>query len=96
MAVGERFARFQARHDGAMRQHASGLYVPEAVSRRRVVLTYQDWSKIERGMKTLARVDVLTAMKCKVCDGPIARVLLETGQTSLRCGCTDRVVEHAF
>lgn len=79
-------------------QHDSGLYVPEAISRRRQVWTRSEWKLYERALKLFTCHGLAVQFKCNTesCDD---RVIVRAGTRSepiLRCGCTDRVFTSAF
>lgn len=81
----------------AFRQHDSGLYVPEAISRRRQVLTRDEWKLYERAIRLYERHTIAVKMHCAArgCDDP-AIVIVPGTDPILRCGCTDRVFTRAF
>lgn len=79
--------------------HASGLLVPEAVARRRVVLPRSEWKQIDRAARVLNQHEIATIMRCgrEGCPQPIlSPVRRHDGSVVLRCGCTDRVLSRAL
>lgn len=85
------------------KQHDSGLYVPEAISRRRHVLTRAEWKLYEKALGLFRASDLDVQMRCgaKRCDDrTIVKITPELAgreqQAILRCGCTDRVFTSAF
>ena len=84
----------------AFREHASGLLVPEEVSRARRSLTWQEWRDLERATRLLGneRMAAEFVMRCKnpqCVDRKIERVRGGHGMI-LRCGCTDRVFSKGY
>lgn len=81
---------------GAMRKNAAGLFVPEALSRRRVVIRKRDWQGADR---MFAFFNAQIAMRCKntACSDPVIREQdrQADGSRVLRCGCTDRILSRA-
>ena len=78
-------------------EHASGLIVPEAHARRRVVLTYADWKKLDRALQALLPMHLRMQFRCERDDcSPIQKIRNLDGGVTLRCDCTDRVFSKAF
>lgn len=81
------------------RPHASGLLVPEDISRKREV-----WTKAERKLhdKFLALfksrgVDLLMRCGNPDCDDRAIKITRNNaGESILQCGCKDRVFTSAF
>lgn len=81
------------------RATASGLLVPAPLSRKRIVLAKDDAKALRRALRIFGTLEVMTAFKCKSrkCKEPsVQRILDSAGNTVLRCGCTDRVLESRF
>ena len=84
----------------SFREHASGLIVPDELSREREVWTKDEWKMFDRAMKFLdsKRITVFLACKetraCK--EAPIERWRQPDGGISLRCAHKDRVVVRAI
>lgn len=80
----------------AFGKHASGLYVPEALTRRRVVIPKKDWKGADR---MFAFFNARIAFKCKneSCEDPVIREVERQadGSRIFRCGCTDRVLSKS-
>ena len=77
--------------------HASGLLVPEAHARERIVCTYEDWKKLDRALAMLDRLALRMQFRCERprCS-PIVKVNTPDGGTVLRCDHADRVFTKAF
>lgn len=76
--------------------HKSGLIVPDSHARTREVCLNDDWKRVKRAVAFLVSRDISTMIQCKKtgCPSPaIVPVESLTGFT-LRCGCTDRVVQR--
>lgn len=83
------------KHTDGLSQHASGLYVPDALARRRVVIPKEDWRVLDRAIKVFVRLEMRIAFGCKnrACPAPsVERATQVDGTPLLRCGCTDRVM----
>ena len=81
------------------RQHASGLYVPDVLSREREVWTHDEWRVIDRATKLLRKrgLDFKFACRQPACaKSPIDRVDPLDGGMVLRCAHKDRVFTRAF
>jgi len=80
------------------RQHDSGLYVPEAIARRRQVWTRTEWKLYERALSLFAVQGLAVKMQCNEprCDDRAIVKLLDGDNPVLRCGCSDRVFTNAF
>lgn len=81
------------------RPHASGLIVPDAVSRQREVWTRVELKLIDRAIALLKSRHVLLQLACPApgCKGDgIERVRLDDGSIVLRCNHKDRVFTTAF
>lgn len=77
----------------AFREHASGLYVPEPLSRTREVWTRDEWKTIDRAVRMLESRGVTVYFGCPepTCTtAPIARVRRPDGGITLRCAHKDR------
>ncbi len=78
------------------RQHASGLYVPEAVSRVREVWTPDEWKALERVTKLLDERKIRVYLGCRETaecrNTPLERFRMPDGSISLRCAHKDRVM----
>lgn len=82
------------------REHASGLIVPDEVSRAREVWTFEEWRVIERATKLLESRGMEFFLRCGRCSARAARlgqanprlerVTRRDGGQTLRCDCTDR------
>lgn len=74
--------------------HTSGLLVPEAVARTRVVWTRDEWKLIDRAAKVLRERGVATLMRCNEpgCPQRVLEAVQLPGVLVLQCGCTDRVL----
>ncbi len=84
--------------DGALRQTASGLYVPEAQSRVRQVWTKDEARLLERATKLCEGHGVRVYLGCTTpgCQAsPIARVRLADGGISLQCDHADRLLPRS-
>lgn len=77
--------------------HASGLLVPEAHARRRIVCSYADWKKLDRALDALNQLAMRMQFRCEKADcSPIVKVRDAGGGVTLRCDCADRVFTKAF
>lgn len=79
--------------DGALRQTAGGLYVPETLSRARQVWTRDETRLVERATKLLEAKGVRTFFQCTEpeCKGaPMTRERMGDGGILLRCAHMDR------
>lgn len=78
-------------------EHASGLIVPEAHARKRIVVPEDDWKRIDRALNVLNRLDLRFQFRCELpkCSG-IEKVRTPDGGTVLRCDHADRVFTKAF
>lgn len=86
--------------DPAFREHASGLIVPEELSRTREVWTFEDWRVLERATKLLESRGLQFFLRCASCAAreqrlgkpitPLERLRRRDGALTLRCGCTER------
>lgn len=78
------------------RPHASGLYVPEEVSREREVWTRDEWKTIERATKLLTGRSVEIFMRCshtRACAAaPMERLRRPDGGIEIRCAHKTRVI----
>ncbi len=85
--------------DPAFRTHASGLIVPEEVSRKREVWTPEETRLLDRTVQMLKRKKMQWAVGCETCQGD-AKLMTYTrsidGNRVARCGCTDRILTKAF
>lgn len=78
-------------------EHASGLIVPEAHARKRVVVSYEDWKRLDRALNVLNRIGLRMMFKCDAPDcSPIVKLRDAGGGATLRCDCTDRVFTKSF
>lgn len=79
----------------AFGKHASGLYVPDALVRRRVVIRKRDWQGADR---MFAFFNAQIAMRCKnrACEDPVIREVERQadGSRIFRCSCTDRILSR--
>ena len=76
-------------------QHASGLYVPEEVSREREVWLREEWAALERATKLLTSRGLefhFCCPKAECAGEPIERRRNLDGGITLRCNHKDRVV----
>lgn len=77
-----------------VRQHASGLYVPEELSRPREVWTHDEQRLLNRVSKLLASRGIRMLLACVHPDcrqaGPIEKVTRLDGGLTLRCAHLDR------
>lgn len=83
----------------AFAEHASGLLVPDEISREREVWTKDEARLIERATKLLESRDIQVFFGCphpRCQDAPIRRYLKTDGAMSLRCGHKDRLFTRAF
>lgn len=84
----------------AYRPHASGLLVPEDLSRARQTWTKDEWRLIDRATKLLTSRQVAFQFRCgdPACQDPKIEMLPDrASQTvTLRCGHADRVFQKAF
>lgn len=81
------------------RENASGLLVPEEVSRERQVMSWRDWRDLERVTKMLEQRGVVLQMKCsdpRCQRTPIVRHRTPEGGISFRCEHADRVFTKAI
>ena len=85
-------------HDNGLspfREHASGLIVPDEISREREVWTHDEYRIFDRAVKLLATKELKLYLRCTH-DGcttqEFERVRLPDGGVSLRCGHKDRVI----
>ena len=81
-------------------EHASGLLVPPAHQRRREVWTRDEWKLLDRTAKLLAARHVKLQLACESPDcarEPIQRLRDPAdGSITLRCRCTDRVLQRVI
>jgi hypothetical protein len=77
--------------------NGSGLYVPDELSRKRIVCTYEDWKKLDRALDVLNRLNLRMKFRCER-DGcsAITKITTRDGGTVLQCACSDRVFTKAF
>jgi hypothetical protein len=78
---------------------ASGLIVPEALSREREVWTEDEGRLLDRATKLLAEKGIVQFLKCPhpACtEHPIGVVRLDARGVILRCAHKDRVLQRAF
>lgn len=90
----------------AFAEHASGLLVPKELSRRREVWPRGEWALIERAVKLMkrkrgdAKYGLSTFYRCDNpdCNGKTLALYRDPVSKcqSLRCGCTDRIMQDAF
>lgn len=84
----------------AFREHASGLIVPEELSRERQVWTKQEAALLDRTVKLLGSRGLLVMFRCthERCKqaGPITRTRGNGGEMILQCAHCDRVFTRAF
>lgn len=81
------------------RPNASGLIVPEAVSREREVWTKDEWRLIQRATKFLRTKGVQVFFRCEqpACQGkPMNRTRQADGAIVMQCDHKDRVLTEAF
>lgn len=82
------------------RESASGLVLPEAVSRTRRTLTWPEWRTLEAATKILDsdRLHADYVLRCRNADCPDRKFERVKGGNGviLRCGCTDRVFERSL
>lgn len=80
------------------REHASGLMVPEEISRACEVWTRDEFRLLERATKLLERRGIDFYMGCQQCrkDGPIEAIRQPDGSVVFRCAHKDRVMQKAF
>ncbi len=72
------------------RQHASGLYVPEAQSRSRFVASRDEWKTVQRATKILESFGINIFLGCPKCkDAPIERIVRSDGGVTFRCAHRD-------
>lgn len=79
--------------DGALRQTASGLFVPEEHSRERQVWTRDECRLVERATKFLDSKGVRTFFGCTNPEckaAPMTRERMADGGIRLRCAHMDR------
>ncbi len=83
----------------AFREHASGLVVPEEVSRTREVWTPEETRLLDRTIQMLKRKHLQWAIGCETCK-PDQKAMTYArsvdGNRIARCGCTDRILTKAF
>lgn len=78
---------------GFRRSLASGLIVPEEISRAREVWTYQEWRALEKATTLLASRGVQVLMRCshpECQQAPMERLRRPDGGITLRCAHKDR------
>lgn len=78
---------------GFRRSVASGLILPEEISRKREVWTYQEWRTIDKATKLLAERGIQVLMRCsrpECQDKPMERIRRHDGGITLRCNHVDR------
>lgn len=77
--------------------HASGLLVPEAHARQRIVVPYEDWKKIDRALAVFNTLELRMQFRCAEpgCSA-IVKTSTPDGGTVLRCDHADRVFTKAF
>jgi hypothetical protein len=83
---------------GYRRAVASGLIVPDEISRVRMVLSWQQWRTLEKATQDLQQAGVSIYLRCNEsgCQSqPIERVRTPEGGISLRCCHADRVYTKA-
>jgi hypothetical protein len=73
-----------------VRQHPSGLFVPEALSRPREVWTHDDQRLLDRVGKLLTKRGIGMALFCDVCRKPVEKVRRDDGGLTIHCDHVDR------
>lgn len=79
----------------AFREHASGLIVPNEISRLREVMRVQDYRLLDRAAKAIAARGLSMYLGCQEpgCQGqPLERIRNSDGGITLRCAHRDLVV----
>lgn len=72
------------------RQHASGLYVPEAQSRLRTVAGRDEWKTVQRATRLLESYGLNVFLGCPQCkDAPIEKLTRHDGGVTFRCSHRD-------
>jgi len=72
------------------RQHASGLYVPEAQSRLRTVGSRDEWKSVQRATRILESFGLNVFLGCTKCkDAPIEKIVRPDGGITFRCSHRD-------
>lgn len=78
---------------------ASGLIVPEDISRAREVWTRDEWKLLDRATKLINAKGMRQLLKCEhpACkDAPIEKIRQPGGGFVLRCAHADRVFTRDF
>src|SRR5205807_1921718 len=78
----------------AFRAHASGLIVPEALSRIREVITKDEWKALSKAIQKVLgprRIKFLFFCDHEGCSAPRVERIRTADGFVLRCGCRDRV-----
>lgn len=73
-----------------IRQAASGLYVPEALSRPREVWTHDEQRLLDRVGKLTAKRGLAMVFLCDQCRKPVEKIRRADGGISLQCDHLDR------
>jgi len=82
-------------NSAAFREHASGLLVPNEISRAREVWTRAEWKALDKVTDFLAAKGLTVYLACEQCKGDdkrIERVRRPDGGITLRCAHLDREV----
>lgn len=80
-----------SRQPHGFKPHASGLLVPEPISREREVWTRDEYKTINRALKLLASRKVEVFLGCPQCKAaPIEKIKRNDGGLTLRCAHKDR------
>lgn len=84
----------------AFREHASGLVVPEELSRERQLWTKSEAALLDRTVKLLGSRGLLIMFRCthERCKtaGPITRQRGTGGEMILQCAHMDRIFQRQF
>lgn len=73
-----------------VRQAASGLYVPDALSREREVWTHDEQRLLDRVGKLTAQRGLMMVFLCDECRKPVEKIRRLDGGYTLRCDHRDR------
>lgn len=76
-----------------VRQAASGLYVPEALSREREVWTQDERRLLDRVGKLTAKRGLMMVLICDECRQPTEKIRRDDGSYTLRCDHRDREMQ---
>lgn len=80
----------------SFREHASGLLVPDELSREREVWTEAEWRTVDRAVKFLEGKKIRVFLGCAETDAckmaPMERWRRPDGGVALRCAHKERII----